>query len=374
MPDHVSIRFLFPIFAHLRQRGQDVTALLGALAIPAHGYLDPSERIPRATLMRAWTLATRLSGDPDLPLRVVEAFDFSLFACLPVASEYPIMQLIATSATVGEALDSHAWAAPVSYGTLAPRIERGPRVTCVRLIAPGEPRCCPPFVEWWFAWHVATLRALGAGPGCLRAVRFSHRPAGDPRELARFFGCEVRFGAEEDALDFATADLGTPLTSSNPAAHQEIRRRIVSQIAALSRDDPFPDRVRSLIAAELPGGDPSTRQLAAKLGISPRTLARRFADHGMSHQALLDDVRKGLAQEVLEEEGSVTQAATRLGFADPSGFHRAFVRWFGRSPAAWLRERCEGAPASRRERREAASASGSETEGDTGSEARSRAG
>jgi AraC-like DNA-binding protein len=366
MPDQVSIRFLFPVLAHLRRCGHDAMALLGPLAIPAHAFLDPGHRIPRRLLMRAWTLATRLAGDPGLPLHVVQGFDFSLFSCLPIAFDYPIMQLIASSATVGQALDGHAWAAPVTYGTMAPEIERGPGATRVRLSAPGEPRPCPPFVEWWFTWHVATLRALGARPFYPREVRFAHRPQGEPGELARFFGCEVGFGAEEDALDFATADLATPLTSSNPIAHEEIRRRIASELARLPGEDPFPDRVRSLLAAELPDGDPGTGRLAARLGISSRTLARRFADHGTSHQALLDDVRKELAQVVLEEEGSVTQAATRLGFADPSGFHRAFVRWFGQSPAAWLREQGDGAPPSGRERREGAPASGSEPRSRTG--------
>ena len=57
---------------------------------------------------------------------------------------------------------------------------------------------------------------------------------------------------------------------------------------------------------------------------------------GWHYQQLIDQVREIHARRYLSDPTlSVTQVAQQLGYADSSGFHRAFKKWTGRSPRAF---------------------------------------
>jgi AraC-like DNA-binding protein len=67
--------------------------------------------------------------------------------------------------------------------------------------------------------------------------------------------------------------------------------------------------------------------------MSERTLQRRLAAEGTSFPRLLDNTRRELAQQYLDQRDvSLADAAYLLGFSDQSGFFRASRRWFGSSP------------------------------------------
>ena len=93
------------------------------------------------------------------------------------------------------------------------------------------------------------------------------------------------------------------------------------------------DQVRSIITTELRGGDPSLEHVADKLSLTPRTLQRKLQDLGISHNALLDQMRRQLAMRYLRErEMAICEVAYLLGFSESSSFHRAFKRWTGVTP------------------------------------------
>ena len=80
-------------------------------------------------------------------------------------------------------------------------------------------------------------------------------------------------------------------------------------------------------------------EVAAHFFLSQRTLSRRLEDEGSSFRELVDDVREGVAAELLETAKlSVESVAERLGYAEPASFIRAFKRWTGVTPAARARD------------------------------------
>jgi AraC-like DNA-binding protein len=93
-----------------------------------------------------------------------------------------------------------------------------------------------------------------------------------------------------------------------------------------------------MLAAGLLRGEVTLEAVARALGVSTRSLQRRLAQAGTSFQAELDAVRRALAQRLLVEPGaSVKAVAYSLGFSQVPAFTRAFRRWTGTAPHAFMR-------------------------------------
>lgn len=90
------------------------------------------------------------------------------------------------------------------------------------------------------------------------------------------------------------------------------------------------------MASVLSEGVPTLSLIASELGISARTLQRRLSDQGHSFQGVVDMARQDLAQRLLREtDYSLAEVAFLTGFAEQSGFTRAFKRWAGQTPRSY---------------------------------------
>ena len=86
------------------------------------------------------------------------------------------------------------------------------------------------------------------------------------------------------------------------------------------------------------------QDLAQALHTTVRTLNRRFADEGTHFQAVKDALRRDIAVHRLANSNtSVAALAFDLGYADATGFCRAFRQWSGSSPAAYRQHARQGA-------------------------------
>ena len=79
--------------------------------------------------------------------------------------------------------------------------------------------------------------------------------------------------------------------------------------------------------------DQVAAEIASQLGLSVRTFHRRLSDDQLSYQSIVDEMRRSLATELLENTHmSIDQVAERIGFADATSFRKAFKKWTDRSP------------------------------------------
>jgi AraC-like DNA-binding protein len=89
----------------------------------------------------------------------------------------------------------------------------------------------------------------------------------------------------------------------------------------------FTERVRGALLARL-ADNPDAGELAADLGVSPRTLVRRLVEAGVTYSDLKDELRKAHAAWYLRHsELSIEAIATQLGYNDPTSFGRKFKEW-----------------------------------------------
>src|SRR5262249_56550307 len=94
------------------------------------------------------------------------------------------------------------------------------------------------------------------------------------------------------------------------------------------------------IARLLVKGQSGIEPLATATATSVRTLQRRLKDAGVNYNDLLNEVRKTLALNLLENETLALSAiAFSLGYSEVSAFNHAFCRWLGQSPGQYRRAR-----------------------------------
>ena len=75
--------------------------------------------------------------------------------------------------------------------------------------------------------------------------------------------------------------------------------------------------VRCAVTDLLCNGLPRTGEVARQLGMSERTLQRHLAEHGQSFQALVNEVRREVAESLLSgTENSLSEVAFLTGFSD----------------------------------------------------------
>ncbi|PMG80508.1 hypothetical protein BCU83_10750 [Vibrio breoganii] len=81
------------------------------------------------------------------------------------------------------------------------------------------------------------------------------------------------------------------------------------------------------------------RWLAKLLGMSERTLHRRFVEHGTAFRLLRDNARRDIAISLLAKEHLLPEAvAWHCGYSDLSNFNRAFKVWQGCTPSQYRKK------------------------------------
>ena len=173
--------------------------------------------------------------------------------------------------------------------------------------------------------------AVGQVPASLRIDLPLPTPAW--REQYQRFGvAEVRFEQPAFAFHVGQRDLALPCLGADAKAHASACRECDEAMAEVAGAS-LSQRVAGLLASVEEGAYPRMADVAARCGISPRTLIRRLHEDGATFQQLLDAARKQRALWMLVHTAEpVEEIAARLGYVDTSNFSRTVRRWFGATP------------------------------------------
>lgn len=163
--------------------------------------------------------------------------------------------------------------------------------------------------------------------------------------LREIYHARCEFDAPYTALTLPASWQHIPSPLYDEASYRSNIAKCREIINAQSRSKEPVDRVRTAltryfdraIAGETAGtAPPGLEQLADALHITPRTLIRHLKQRDTSYKALLEQLRKHYAEELLRRSPlPVAEIAYVLGYREPANFGRAFRRWYGTSPAAW---------------------------------------
>jgi AraC-like DNA-binding protein len=172
------------------------------------------------------------------------------------------------------------------------------------------------------------------------SVKLMHHRANMPPEFNGLFGSCVTFNSHVDEVIYSGPIAHTSLLDTDPYLNSLILGYCEEALAKRHRKSAtWRLRVENAIAPLLPHGDAKIGQIAARLGVSQRTLARRLATEGLTFLKILDDLRCDLAKRYLQErELPISEITWLLGYKEPSAFTHAFKRWTGSAPKRYLHQ------------------------------------
>lgn len=314
------------LFAEMADQGIEPAALLVSTGLVPAQLDDSKASLTLAQKIAIFRNVRRLSRVPDVGLRAGARQRLSDFGVYGYA--------LVSSTTFGEAV-----LLGVRQVKLAgPVLEKRFRVEGDTAIFEGHDvlaldEVLPIATEFWFASVLRLGTCILEAPFPSRRLLLPYaRPAHAPA-YERMFGCPVEFGADVMEWHFDARVLSAACPNANPIT-ADICQEFCSRILA-SLPDEF-DLPRNIRAACLNsrGAFPNADEMAARLGLSVRTLHRRLSEQGQPYQRIVDDVRRALASEfLLNTTLTIEDIAGRVGFTEGSNFRKAFTKWTGCTPA-----------------------------------------
>jgi AraC-like DNA-binding protein len=311
-------------------RGFPTDDLLERLSLTRDTLEDADARIPGRTALTLWQALIERTGDPALQLAAPTELPFGAYRVI----DY----LVGASATVGEGIERFARFFRLIADAITLTVEGDRQGSCLCFdMADGSPTPAV-YVDYVFAALVGRIRMRIRPELRVHRVELCRPEPSDTAPYTNRFQAPVSFGADRDRLCFTAAEWASPIADADATLARILEEHALILASRLpSESSGFAATVQNSIMAALPEGA-EEEDVARALHMSRRTLQRKLAQEGTSYRAVLDMVRRGLAESYLADSAvSIPEVAFMLGFSEQSSFHRAFQRWTGSPPGRWRR-------------------------------------
>ena len=314
-------------FACAQEKRADVDTLLRKAGLSRAQIEDPHVRISVRSQVVFLDLVAKALGDDLLGFHLSQNFDLRMIGLL--------YYVFASSETLGEALGRAARYSSIVNEGFKVTVREGREIDVV-LESVGIPRRLNRHqIEFWFVTFIRACREITKRRLTANHVRFVHRRS-LTSEMNNFFGCDIDYSAEIDQVTFSRSILGTTVSSADPYLNKLLIKQYEDVLShrKLNRNA-FAVTVENAIVPLLPHGKANAKDVAQKLGMSQRTLARHLASEGLTFVGMLKELRMDLAKrDLADRDLSISKIAWLLGYQDASSFTHAFKRWTGDTPIA----------------------------------------
>lgn len=160
----------------------------------------------------------------------------------------------------------------------------------------------------------------------------------DGRGFSAFWGVPIRWNSPFYALDYEAGAVALAVSGCRPPpSSRAIYRRMIEFAEDKQRVRPASRSTLSVVCDAFSDNVYSESAVARRAGVSLATLRRRLETEGApSFRELRDRALSQAARTLLERRVSPDDVAEQLGFSDLRSFSRAFKRWNGVTPAAYV--------------------------------------
>ena len=315
-------------YGYGQQAGVNVAKLLTQSALTINDIHDGTVRINAQKQINFVELVAGAIGDSNFGFHLAREFDLRTIGLL--------YYVAASAKTLGDALQRAArCSATVNEGIfLAIRHGKSLQVSFkYKAVARYTDR---QQIEFWVTALVRIVRHLTNRKIHPLRIRLVHHKPDATGELKEFLGSRIEGDSAVDTVEFAASNWDLPIVNSDPYLHQLLSRVCEETLAQRElRGSPFRIGVENAIVELLPHGHASVENVAAKLHVSPRKLARQLSAEQLTFTKVLRELQSSLAHRYLADKDlSVSQVAWLLGYKEAAAFTHAFRRWTGKPPGA----------------------------------------
>jgi AraC-like DNA-binding protein len=312
-------------YEHAAKKGVDVDLLLRKAGLSRGQIDDRQARFEVRRQIKFLNLVAEVLGDDLLGFHLSQNFDPRTVGLLHY--------VFASSDTLNEAIRRAArYSSMVNEGIKLTRREGKGLDVAFEYVGISR-RLDRHQIEFWVAGLMRVCRQLTNRHLIADSVTFVHRRS-PTAELRSFYGCKLKFGADADETTFPRSVRNMPLVGADPYLNKLLIKYCEEALAhRRTNRNPFGIRVENAVAVLLPHGKAQMSEVAHKLGMSRRTLARRLASEGLTFTGVLDDLRSDLAKRHLADHDlSISKIAWLLGYSEVSAFAHAYKRRTGQTP------------------------------------------
>ncbi|MBR8654036.1 AraC family transcriptional regulator [Achromobacter sp. Marseille-Q0513] len=332
----IAVGHISQILQGARSRGVDVDQVLTRADVPPALLQAPMARVTQAQFAQILRMLRRVTRDDFLGMGQHP---------VPLGAFDQACRLALQESTVGQALRA---AFRHYHGVL--------RDFTARLCVDGEharivlDSRSPSSCARWYGERSFLFFTLGVA-NWLAARRIpilgvDYRSGTRSADAHKLFHAPVRYGQPAAGLRLESRWLMLPVVQNTQTLKPFLAAAPFDLLVKYQARTSLTDRIRRQLRNDLARELPSLAQVSAQLAMTPQTLRRHLREEGQGFQALKDDLRRDVALEYLDRHDlSLMNIAERLGFSEPSTFHRAFKKWTGVSPGEYRRNRLSCGPA-----------------------------
>lgn len=311
--------------------GKDIQPLLQGLDIQPDEYLDPDYRISASKLNELFDLAADLVEDPCFAVSVAWHIHPSVFSVLGYG--------MLASENIKEVLERLVNFQKLVMGTCDLDLkEAQDQLTFIANTAYYQDK--RPVLSDGLVFSLLTtvmqfLRVVSATKLSPLVVKVRMAQPDYHDKLVSYFGCDVCYEQDVNALVFEREPLERSLPTSNPQIAQIHDQMALERLNSLDSED-IVAAIKSRIIESLSHGIPSQEMIAKELNMSLRNLQRKLELQGTGFKEILDSIRRNMALQYLKQPRlSLGEISHRLGFSSATNFSRAFKRWTNFAPGEY---------------------------------------
>lgn len=297
---------------------------------PAH-LTDPNARYSYPAVTHLWKMAAKVSGDP--------CFGFKAASFWHPTTLHALGYTWLASDTLGEALQRAARYVRIANTALTATFEEtdiGYRFTTEmakdwRGIQPADEA-----IDASVALILDMCRSC-YGSDLHPTLIEVQRPkiSQCAKQYEKLYKSPIHYSSDRNAIYFDKVDITQRLPTANAELARTNEKIIVDYLARLDKNN-ITTRVKAKLLEILPSGHLTEDIILQSLHLSQRTLQRKLKEEGTTFKELLDETRRELAKEYVNDTSlSFSEITYLLGFSEQSNFTRAFKRWQGQSPSAY---------------------------------------
>jgi AraC-like DNA-binding protein len=313
---------------YVRKAGIALEPLLRKAGLSGEQIDNEDMRIAVASQIRFLELAAKALQDPLLGFKLACACDLREMGLLHYAA--------GAAATLLEAIHRmERYSSIVNEGVIVKCLDAG-NLTIELGYAGVSRHSDQQQMEFLVTTVIRSCRALTGCDLKSTGVDLVHQPSRGRSDLERYFGCRVTFGAETDRISFDKKAGLLSLLGTDPYLNKLLLKYCDQALAARqTNSSSLRSSIENAITPLLPHGTAKFDEVAQKLGVGRRTLARRLKAEGLSFGEILRQLRSDLIMRYLSEGNlSISQVAWLVGFQSVAAFSHSCKRWTGRSPKA----------------------------------------